>query len=74
MMTAHGDIKMAMRAMKAGALDFPEKPFSQDELLASIESALNAAPDQGALQRRLTAQTQISQLTGRPRQVLDHVL
>jgi FixJ family two-component response regulator len=75
MMTAHGDVKMAVRAMKVGALDFLEKPFSQDELLASIERALRAAPNQGALlQRRLSAQTQISQLTGRQRQVLDHVL
>jgi FixJ family two-component response regulator len=75
MMTGHGDIKMAVKAMKAGALDFLEKPFSQGELLASIERALNTAPDQGAvLQRRLTALAQLSQLSGRQRQVLDHVM
>ena len=42
-MTAHGDISIAVRAMKEGAVDFIEKPFDEDELLMTIETALRAA-------------------------------
>jgi len=38
--TAHGDIPMTSRAMKAGAIDFLPKPFQKDELLEAIERAL----------------------------------
>lgn len=41
LITGHGDIAMAVRAMKAGALDFIEKPFHDEDLLRSIRQALN---------------------------------
>ena len=40
LITGHGDIPMTVRGMKAGAVDFLPKPFSEDQMLASIEAAL----------------------------------
>lgn len=42
-MTAQGDIKVAVRAMKAGAIDFLEKPYSEEALLGAIEEAFASA-------------------------------
>jgi len=50
MVTAYGDVSMAVAAMKTGAVDFLEKPFTQDDLLGSVEAALgldlDAAPEE----------------------------
>jgi two-component system response regulator FixJ len=43
LITAHGDIDLAVAAIKAGAHDFLEKPFDERRLLASIEAAVTAA-------------------------------
>lgn len=41
LITGHGDVAMAVKAMKAGALDFIEKPFHDEDLLRSIHQALD---------------------------------
>jgi two-component system response regulator FixJ len=42
--TAHGDVAMAVQAMRAGAIDFLEKPFEHQAFLGAIQFALSAAP------------------------------
>jgi two-component system response regulator FixJ len=44
MMTGHGDVAMAVQAMKAGAIEFLEKPFEKEALMRAIESAFGARP------------------------------
>src|SRR4029078_908507 len=44
-MTGHGDVPLAVEAMKLGALDFLEKPFEDDRLIGMIETALSAQQD-----------------------------
>jgi two-component system, LuxR family, response regulator FixJ len=49
MITGHGDIPMAVEAMRDGVVDFIEKPFSEARILAALERALAAAPQQPAV-------------------------
>lgn len=66
-MTAHGDVSTAVQAMKAGAIDFIEKPFDDEALL----SAIGAALDHSVSQKTVTdAAARISFLSPRERQVL----
>jgi two-component system response regulator FixJ len=66
-MTGHADVPLAVRAMKAGAVDFIEKPFGDEAILASIEGALKrkAQATDPALVERLES------LTPREREVLE---
>jgi two-component system response regulator FixJ len=72
--TGHGDVPMAVEAMKAGALDFIEKPFEDEVLIRAIKSAAdeisNTAPqeDVSAINARLQT------LTPREREVLSGVV
>jgi len=75
MITGHGEVAMAVEAMKAGAIDFIEKPVSRDGLLASIDRALELARDSFALSAwRETAATRVAGLTPRERQIMDLVI
>jgi len=72
--TAHGDIPMTSRAMKAGAVEFLTKPFQKQELLAAIHQAI----DRDRVWRDEDAQlagprTRFEKLTSRERQVMDLV-
>jgi len=75
MMTGHGDIPLAVEAMKAGVVDFIEKPLDDDILLRAIASALsNAAtpePDDAQKRQRMA---KFDTLTPRERDVLAGVI
>ncbi|AEG50962.1 two component transcriptional regulator, LuxR family [Sphingobium chlorophenolicum L-1] len=71
-MTGHGDIDMAVTAMKAGASDFIEKPFEKAALLGCVEAARQVAvADRGANARAGDARARLNILTDREREVLD---
>ncbi len=75
MITGHGDVAMAVEAMKAGAADFIEKPVGYKELLSSVERALEQAGDSAkASAWKETATNSLAGLTARQRQVMDLVL
>ena len=71
-MTGHGDIPLAVEAMKLGAVDFLEKPFEDDRLLARIEAALQQA-EAGVRNEALTQEivARVKSLSPRERQVMD---
>ena len=71
-MTGHGDIALAVEAMKAGAVDFIEKPFDDEVLIAAIKSALARKRQQSALDPAAArVQERLKLLSERERQVLD---
>jgi len=75
MITGYGDVPMAVQAMKAGALDFIEKPVGKGELLAIVAQALEGARDATALAaRRNHAASRIGGLTARQHQIMEMVL
>ncbi len=70
--TGHGDVGLAVRAMKAGAVDFIEKPFEKAQAIAAIDQALLYNDGRERLQAMAqTAQTRLNALTPRERDVLD---
>ena len=69
--TAQGDVQTAVRAMKAGAVDFIEKPYSDDTLIAAIESALKTGAAKGRTDEIAAAAALIDTLSPRERQVLE---
>jgi two-component system, LuxR family, response regulator FixJ len=74
-MTGHGDIRLAVEAMKQGAVDFLEKPFEDDRLIAMIDTALkqiHAETKNEAISLDVAAR--VATLSPRERQVMDGLI
>ncbi|WP_425994846.1 response regulator FixJ [Afipia sp. DC4300-2b1] len=71
-MTGHGDIPLAVEAIKLGAIDFLEKPFEDERLVIMISTALSQAADQSK-NESISADiaSRIASLSPRERQVMD---
>jgi len=73
--TGNGAVPMAVQAMKAGAVDFIEKPVGHEDLLASVKRALDRTRDAATLSASQDkAAMRVASLTTRQRQILDLVL
>ena len=74
-LTGHGDVPTAVAAVKRGAFDFVEKPFSDNALVDRVLQALEAS-GQAILQRRgrLAVQRALADLTDREREVMERVI
>jgi two-component system response regulator FixJ len=73
--TGHGDVPLAVRAMKAGAVDFLEKPFDGEFMLDTVRRALALSErtrDQAALAQLATSR--VALLTPREKEVLEHLV
>ncbi len=74
-MTGHGDVPLAVEAMKLGAVDFLEKPFEDDRLIAMIETAIRQA-EPAAKSEAITHDiaARVASLSPRERQVMDGLI
>jgi two-component system response regulator FixJ len=71
-LTGHGDIATAVRAMRGGAVDFLEKPFNRERLLQALATGFAQLGDrEGARNRQEWARTQVALLTEREQEVLE---
>ncbi|MCJ2049192.1 response regulator [Methylobacterium sp. J-070] len=72
--TGHGDVSLAVRAMKLGACDFIEKPFAPETLVEAVRAAVSEPRTLSREARRALARERFARLTQREGQVLDQVL
>lgn len=74
-LTGHGDIPLAVAALKKGAFDFVEKPFNDNELVDRVLKALEADAARRTLQANQdSVMARMAQLTPREREVMDRIL
>ena len=75
MITGHGDVPLAVEAMRAGVIDFIEKPFDDEVLLRSIQMALDSKAGSHVLsEERQRFEQMLATLSGRETEVLQGVI
>ena len=73
--TGHGDVQMSVKAVKAGALNFLEKPFSNQDLLGAVSEAFLQAEESRSQRSQIAAvRASCNSLTAREREVMEHVI
>jgi two-component system response regulator FixJ len=73
--TGHGDVPMAVAAMKAGAVDFIEKPFADEVLIDAVKRAASRLDDASEVVHDVQAlRARLEALSGRERQVLSMIV
>src|SRR5258707_2901867 len=73
--TGHGDVPLAVEAMKFGAADFLEKPFDDDILLVAVRAALNRQDSEGKRQaERAVIDDRLAALSNREREGLERLV
>ena len=73
--TGHGDVPMAVETMKKGALDFIQKPFKEEQLVALVERMLERAKEAfSSYQQAANRDALLAKLTGREGQVLERIV
>lgn len=74
-LTGHADVAMAVEAMKAGVIEFLEKPFSDEALLRAVDTAMAVGKQtQGRDAERAELQRRLGELTTREREVFDAIV
>jgi two-component system response regulator FixJ len=74
LITGHGDVSMAVAAMKAGAVDFLEKPFEADIFLAGVEAALSHPKSDIKAEETEASRQRLQKLTSREYEVFEHLV
>ena len=81
-LTGHGDVPLAVRALKRGAIDFIEKPHEEERLVLAVANALHADAEKRREQWKVTPtgttgsdlSARLATLSGREREVMEHML
>ncbi len=74
MITGHGDIPMAVRALKAGAIDFITKPFNAQQLLEQVQKAINQDAHRPEIPEYASLANRFASLTSREKEVMERVV